>query len=82
MPLYDDSLDVPLKPDGDSTEDPSVAGISQNEHYMKHTVDLGRFFLTFINFGVTAVFSIALLTNAFQMDTIKGQQVFLADRVL
>jgi hypothetical protein len=82
MPLYNDSLDVPLKPDGDSTEDPSVAGISQNEHYMKHTVDLGRFFLTFINFGVTAVFSIALLTNAFQMDTIKGQQVFLADRVL
>ena len=45
-------------------------------------IDAGRFFLTSLNFTMSVVFVVVLLTNAFTMDDITGIQVFHTDRVL
>jgi hypothetical protein len=59
-----------------------LATPSSTGHTMETTVDYGRFVLTLINFGTTVVLACVLLGHAFQMDSITGKQVFLADRVL
>lgn len=72
----------PNNPDATDELLDSTTKIPKNELFIKDTVDFGRFIFTFINFGINIVFSFILLVNAFQMDTIKGRQVFVADRVL
>ena len=49
---------------------------------MVSTEEGGRFVLECLNFGMTAAFTVALTNNAFNMENIKGPQVFRADRVV
>jgi hypothetical protein len=54
----------------------------QNGYTVKTGVDIGRFVFAVINFVTTMVFVLILLGHAFQMDSITGNQVFHANRVL
>ena len=68
-----------------STTDPKAAGgktSMTSAMNVKTKVDIGRFVFTLLNFGATVVFTFVLLGHAFQMDSITGNQIFLADREL
>ena len=54
----------------------------ENGYTVKSGVDIGRFVFAAINFVTTMVFVLVLLGHAFQMDSITGNQVFHANRVL
>jgi hypothetical protein len=69
-----------MPPQPAPTQDSSKAAKAANE--MKAKVDMGRFVFTLLNFGITVLFAVILLAHAFQMETITGKQIFVADRVL
>jgi hypothetical protein len=60
----------------------SLASRFSEEENVKNAVDVLRFVLTLINFGTTMVLACVLLGHAFQMDSITGNQIFIANRVL
>jgi hypothetical protein len=56
--------------------------MSEPQSWMPHYVNITRFGITSLNFIMSVIFVLVLLTNAFTMDNITAPQVFHADRVL